>query len=142
MHARKQIRDAVVTALTGLTTTGANVFVDEPHDLAESQLPCLSIDDADEQLSYESGTGQRQQMREYGITVACKVQSSGAVHELRDQVAGEVETAMAAQVASGLSGLVSGIDHGGTEFSIDGAGSRPIAVATIHYVCRYYTAEV
>ena len=40
-HARKQIRDAVETACTGLTTTGANVSASRVY--AHETLPSLAI---------------------------------------------------------------------------------------------------
>jgi len=141
-HARTAIRNAVVAALTGLTTTGANVFVDEPHDLDASSLPCLRIDDVDEPAAYASGTTPRQQLRSYELSVKCQVQSSGAGHDLRDTAAAEVEDALAAQAAGGLGGLVSEIEYQGTEFSKDRSGSQPIYEATLSYVFGYYTAEV
>ena len=53
-HIRKQIRDAVKTALTGLTTTGANVFSGRVSPLKESEVPGLLIflngDDATEDM--------------------------------------------------------------------------------------------
>jgi len=142
MHKRTAIRNAAVAALTGLPTTGVNVFVDEPHDVSEASLPCLRIDDVDEPISYESGTTPRQQLRSYALTIKSQVQSSGAGHDLRDTSAGEVETAMAAQVAAGLSGLVSEVEYQGAEFGMDGSGSTPIFEATLTYVFAYYTAEV
>lgn len=38
-HVRKQIRDAAVTDLTGLATTGANVFTSRVKPLGESEMP-------------------------------------------------------------------------------------------------------
>jgi hypothetical protein len=42
-HIRKQIRDAAKTALTGLATTGANVFSGRVAPLQQSELPALLI---------------------------------------------------------------------------------------------------
>jgi len=42
-HVAKQVLDAVVTACTGLTTTGSNVFRSRVHTMTESQLPALLI---------------------------------------------------------------------------------------------------
>lgn len=42
-HIRKQIRDAAQTALTGLATTGANVFSGRVSPLQSNELPALLI---------------------------------------------------------------------------------------------------
>ena len=42
-HVRKQIRDNIVTTLTGLATTGSNVYRTRVYPLAENKLPGLAI---------------------------------------------------------------------------------------------------
>src|SRR5690606_5824446 len=45
MHARKQLRDEVVSLLTGLTSTGSRVFADrlQSRPLAIDELPALMV---------------------------------------------------------------------------------------------------
>ena len=43
-HVRKQIRDRLVTLLTGLATTGSRVYKSRVYNLAPTyELPCLLI---------------------------------------------------------------------------------------------------
>jgi len=42
-HVRQQIREAVATRLTGLTTTGVNVFASRVYSLADEKLPALAV---------------------------------------------------------------------------------------------------
>lgn len=42
-HFLQQINDAVKAKLTGLATTGANVFDDDDYARAATQLPCLRV---------------------------------------------------------------------------------------------------
>ncbi len=42
-HIRKQVRDDLVTTLTGLAQTGTNVFLGRAHPIAEAKLPALFI---------------------------------------------------------------------------------------------------
>ena len=42
-HARKQIRDAAAAAVTGLATTGGNVFVGRATRVPASELPALLV---------------------------------------------------------------------------------------------------
>jgi len=48
-HARQQVRDAVVTAVTGLTTTSTRVYASRvyPHD----SLPSLAVYTLEEEIS-------------------------------------------------------------------------------------------
>ena len=40
---RQQIRERVATTLTGLTTTGSNVFQSRVYPIENTKLPCLLI---------------------------------------------------------------------------------------------------
>ena len=42
-HVRQQIRERIGTTLTGLTTTGSNVFESRVYPLEDSKLPALII---------------------------------------------------------------------------------------------------
>ena len=42
-HVRQSIRDNAVTACTGLSTTGSNVFRSRVYPLGEGKLPALVI---------------------------------------------------------------------------------------------------
>jgi len=46
-HVRALVRTAVLTAVTGLATTGANAFVAHEHPLQESELPCVLVSVSD-----------------------------------------------------------------------------------------------
>jgi hypothetical protein len=53
-HKRTTIRDAVVTAVTGLTTTGTNVTPSRVFNVETEALPHLSVYMGDEERSEES----------------------------------------------------------------------------------------
>ena len=42
-HKRQQIRERVATTLTGLSTTGSNVFQSRVYPIENTKLPCLLI---------------------------------------------------------------------------------------------------
>ena len=42
-HVRQSIRDNVVTAVTGLSTTGSNVFRSRVYPLGTNKLPALCV---------------------------------------------------------------------------------------------------
>ena len=51
-HVRQSIRDNVVTVVTGLTTTGTNVFRSRVYPLGENKLPALCVYTAAEEVEY------------------------------------------------------------------------------------------
>lgn len=52
-HVIQQVIDAFATTVTGLTTTGARVFKDRIHNLADADLPALRIFDNREYIKNE-----------------------------------------------------------------------------------------
>ena len=57
-HIRQQIREQVGTTLTGLTTTGSNVFESRVYPLSDASLPALIIYSKSETSSISTmGTG-------------------------------------------------------------------------------------
>ena len=53
-HVRTSIRSAIVSRLTGLTTSGARVYPSRIHPLADANLPCLRVYLDEEEIDSES----------------------------------------------------------------------------------------
>jgi len=141
-HKRNVIRDAVVVALTGLVTTGANVTANRAYVQSALALPSLNIISGDEAVTYESGTTPRQQMREHTIEIEARVQAIAGLDTTLDLIASEVEVAMAAEVLTGLGGLVSGIDLISSSMQLGASGDQVVGLLSMIYTLTYYTAEV
>lgn len=93
-HIRKQIRDAAATALTGLTTTGSNVFTGRVSPLSLSELPALAIFlNADEAIegAYNGGATEE---REGTLRVEGIAKANDDTIDTLDQIAKEVEEAL------------------------------------------------
>jgi len=141
-HARTQIRDAVVTALTGLATTGSNVFASRPESrpLPQTSLPCLLIYTRDESVDYVSeGAGLREQERRLSLMVQGVTSANAALDDALDQIALEVEAAMS--TSGMLSGLAQNIALQATSMSFDGDGDHPVGRAELQYEILYYQTE-
>ena len=85
-HKRKQIRDRLKVILTGLPSTGANVFVSHKYPLNAAKLPGLLIY-TDEEASEPGAMG-----RSLDRIVAAKIQgyvkpSAGAIDDDLDDIA-------------------------------------------------------
>jgi len=135
-HVRKQIRDAVVTLLTGLTTTGTNVFASRVWPLNENDLPCLLVFATDEQSERRSMGGGYD--RELNLVIQGIVRTAEAtLDDALDTIALEVETVMNADRKFG--GLASQSYLRATELTLDGEGDKPHGLIRLTYAVRYQT---
>lgn len=137
-HVRKQIRDQVKTTLTGLITTGSNVFTARFFPLEQSSLPGLVIHSDSEELTEQVTLGKpRQQQRQLDLVVVAYAGGSTCDDTL-DQIAVEVEEAMAADVT--LNGLAKDCVLVGTEFEYE-ANDKPHGIARMTYRVFYIVTE-
>ena len=103
-HVRTQIRNQLVTYLTGLSTTGSNVFKSRPQarPLQSSELPGLVIytegeDDAPQTMG---GPSSMQLERHLRVKIEAIVRVNSAFDDTLDTIINEVETALNASVTT------------------------------------------
>ena len=97
-HVRQQIRDQIVTALTGLTTTGTNVFRSRIFPLEQTKLPALCIFTKSEATEFDTITLARSVNRVLDVAVEAYVIGTANYDNALDGIAVEVEEAIAADV--------------------------------------------
>jgi hypothetical protein len=137
-HVRKQIRDAVVTALTGLATTGTRVFENRTHELQDTNLPGLRIYTNDENISTGSmGSGRLRHHTLDLVVECCSKKSSGMDDEL-DAMIKEVTVALDANQGAGGAKF---IEPRSIQIDMDGEAEKEIGVARITFEVPYYTAQ-
>jgi hypothetical protein len=124
-HIRQQIRERVGTTLTGLTTTGSNVFQSRVYNLEDSKL-------------LEMGSTRTLQ-RNLSLVVEAYVKANSNYDDTIDTIAKEVEAAMGADVTHNDLARDSFLDS--TEINYNGEGEQPIAVMTMVYNIIYLTTE-
>lgn len=103
-HARAQIRDAVVSALTGLTTTGSRVYSGRTRALAKDHQPSLLVY-ATSETSDVDASG-RKLLRILLLVVEGRVVATGAsaasdIESTLDTVASEVEARLTREPSLG-----------------------------------------
>jgi len=96
-HARKGIRDAAVTALTGLATTGANVFPGRQWPAENGKLPALLVYTADE-LAEVANIGLTLDRAVDLVIEGIVKQAVADIENTLDIIATEVEAAIGADV--------------------------------------------
>lgn len=136
-HVRKQIRDRVATLVTGLTTTGSNVYKMRRYALDDAKLPALCIYTMDESSALIT-IGSRTLRRGVNVAVhAFAKGSSTTVSDTIDNICVEVEEAIAADFF--LNGLAKSCVLSSTEIDINVEGQESIASARLVYSVEYIT---
>lgn len=135
-HVRKQIRDQVVTTLTGLTTTGSNIFASRVYSIEASTLPCLVVTTSSESISLEDGTLEYPE-RLLSVEVKGKAKAISSLDDTLDTIAKEVETALRTDITVG--GLAHGIDLSVTDVELTEEGNQPHGTITLNYIVQYRT---
>ena len=134
-HARQQIREQLVTTLTGLNSTGSRVF-DRPI-FAYDVLPALTIyadrDTVDDDLSSKTRNWHNLQLR-----VEARAKAKAGVEDVIDTICAEIETAISADTT--LNGKVVEVylEDTGIEYSTE--QEKPLALATLTFTAVYRIA--
>lgn len=91
-HARQQIREAVANLVTGLASTGTNVFQNRVYPLEETNLPCILIGSSEEVVTEHYDA--TYQLRELTVTVTGVVKAGADVDDALDDISEQVEIAL------------------------------------------------
>lgn len=138
-HVRKQIRDNVVTAVTGLTTTGANVYRTRIYPLASGKLPGLAVYTSSETSVYETLTRPRTRSRTLELMVEGYASGTTNLDNTLDQIAVEVEEALETDPTRG--GLAKDTQLTSTEVELVGEGESVAGVIKMTFEILYFTLE-
>lgn len=135
-HAHEQIRDAVVTALTGLTTSGSNVYANRLYPLDDASLPALRIYADQEDATPQSMHSPHIQERTLRLVVDCCAKATSGLDDTLDTMSKEVEIALATALTIGSKSVQ--LVYSGMEFD-DEAAEKPIGVKKLSFDCQFYT---
>ena len=141
-HVRKQIRDAVITTLTGLTTTGSNVFRSRIYPLESNKIPGLCVFSKTEDVTFDTLTRPRSINRVLEIGVEAYVKATSDYDNTLDTIAVEVEEAIASDVT--LGSLAKDTQVTSFEADFSGEGEQPVAIGrfTVEVIQRTLENDV
>lgn len=103
-HIRKQALDAIKTAVTSLTTTGANVFLGRVSMLQRTEVPGLIVRSGGERIEPETFPRPRIQQRYFQVDVLVHVRETDDYEIDLQKCFKEVEVALAAAAVAGSFG--------------------------------------
>ena len=138
-HVRQQIRDDIVTTLTGLTTTGSNVFRSRIFPLEETNLPALCIYTKSETSEYDTIGLPRSVNRVLDVAVEAYVKGVSNYDNTLDTIAVQMEEAIAADIT--LGNLAKDAQITAFEADFAGDGEQPVAVGRFTVTVEYRTVE-
>lgn len=139
MHLRQTIRQAIVTRLTGLTTTGSNVFTSRVYALPQVALPALCIYTKDESSEYISMTRPRKIERNLNLTVEIYVAANQNTDNTIDKICDEIESEIYNDVT--IAGNAKDVIVSTVDVDFDGDGEVPVARATMNLTIIYLNEE-
>lgn len=137
-HLRKQIREYFGTQLTGLTTTGSNVFQSRVYPMQAAKLPALLIYTTSESSSETAFSNRRTQDRRVSVDVEGFVRAIANFDDKLDLIAEEVETALLDDPT--LGGLAINTELTSTEAQYSGEGEQPVGTIRLTFEVQYRTA--
>ncbi len=138
-HRRKEIRDRVITALTGLTTTGSNVFATKVHPLSANSLPGLCVYTSKEENEYTTSKPPRNIKHELTVNVDIYVDIVTNYENTIDQIAVEIESALYADRT--LNGNANDLRLVGLSTEYNDEGASPLGIMSLATQITYFTQE-
>jgi len=138
-HIRQQIRERAGTVLTGLTTTGSNVFETRIYPLENTNLPALVIYTKNETSEPLVISTNRVMSRELELIVEVYVKQTSNFDDEVDKICKEVEVAISADTT--LNGLAKDCFLQSTEIEYNTEGEQPLSFAVLTFLTNYYVQE-
>ena len=140
-HMRKQIRDAIVTALTGLPTTGTHIFKSRVYPNEQQKLPllCVYALKEDSEIITMGTPYKYQRDLEVMIEGYAKAIGVNTLDDVLDLISLEVEEALAVDIT--LGGLAKNTLLDSTEIDMVGDGEVPVGVIRLTFLVRYVTTN-
>lgn len=138
-HKRQLIREAIVTAITGLTTTGARVYSGNVYPKGLDNLPGLNVIAANDRRDDSVPVSGKAQQRVVTITIEARVKPPSGGHTPQDQlddIESEVQAALMATPT--LGGVAEWIEPEDSTFTLSGKLDRPSGIGLMKWDCTYW----
>ena len=138
-HLRQQIRERVATTLTGLTTTGSNVFQSRVYPLENTKLPCLLIYTREESSEPLDMGPPRTIEKRLSLVVEGYVKANSNYDDTIDTITKEVEVAMYGDRL--INNLAKDSFLVSTDISFNGEGDNPLGIVVMTFEIPYHHTE-
>ena len=133
-HLRQSIRERIATDVTGLSTTGSNVFQSRIYPIEDGSLPCLLVYSTSEDSEPTEMASPRPVTRILNVVVQGVV-SATQPDDTLDTISKEVEVALAGDIT--INSLANNSFLSSTEIEFNADGAKPIGTLMLNYVVEY-----
>ncbi len=133
-HLHKQIRAAVVSKLTGLTTSGSRVYANRLAPLPDATSPSLLVtldEETAEPLTMHSPQAQERRLQ---LSVGAVAKAASGVDDTLDLMSKEVEGALATGITVGSRSLE--CVYAGMAFE-DELSDKPVGIKRMRFFITY-----
>lgn len=136
VHIHNQVRSALVTALTGLTTTGSSVFVNWVYALKPADLPALRVRLVREEV--QPGLANGFYRRELLVQIEAVAKAASGLADSLEQIGLEVETALRTGITVGA--VVVPLEYLGMTTELDDL-DMPVGIRTLNFRAVMHAAQ-
>ena len=133
-HLRQSIRERIATDVTGLSTTGSNVFQSRVYPVEDGSLPCLLVYTTSEESEVTEIASPRPMTRFLNVIVQGVVVATTPDDTL-DDISKEVEVALAGDVS--INNLANNSFLSSTTIEFNAEGAKPIGTVMLNYIVEY-----
>ena len=134
-HLRQSIRERIATDVTGLSTTGSNVFQSRVYPVEDSSLPCLLVYTTSEESEVTEIASPRPMTRLLNVIVQGVVGTATNPDDTLDTISKEVEVVLAGDVT--INNLANNSFLSSTEIEYSAEGAKPIGIVRLNYIVEY-----
>lgn len=138
-HVRQQIRDHVITLLTGLPTTGNRVYRHRYYPMSDANLPGIIVYTEDESQSYETMGPDRTVKYDLTLRIEAYVKAVADYDNTLDDISVEIQNALTADRT--LNGLAKDTKMSSFASSGEVGGEQPAFMGRIEVQIAYHTKE-
>lgn len=139
MHKRQAVRAAIVSAITGLATTGNNVFVSRVYPIDKKSLPGICVFTRREDSAAVTVNPPRTYERELTVSAEIYVRAVEGYDNQIDTICAEIESAL--YNAGDLNGLVLDLQVVGADVNYQDGAEQPLASCDLEIRVMYTTQE-
>ena len=138
-HKRQSIRERVASTLTGLPTTGSNVFQSRVYPIENTKLPCLLIYTREETSEPLTTNPPRAIEKVLSLVVEGYVKANTNFDDTIDTICEEVEEALFTDRLINDLALDSFLVN--TDISYNGEGDNPLGIVVMTFQITYHHTE-
>ena len=140
-HLRRQIRERIVTDVTGLSTTGSNVFEGRVYPIEESKLPCLLVFDSEESVEIRSMGAIRGITSELTVNIEGYCQGGDGATVMNTLAAIQKEVQIAMQADIDINSLARDSYLTSADASVNAEATKPTGSVRMTYLVIYQYME-